>query len=161
MTLWTSDIGFSPIVPCVGIDPGRQLGISLIMRWKIYAFYCVIPKQETTFLTGVQAIQIMRAWQEKFLDLRHPYVAVEGASYNERYGQDNLSQIRFALSYALYSIDSHLDQVPPATARKLAFGDGKVTGKQLWPEINNNAADAVGLALAAYSLSGQSGAGRK
>ncbi len=73
-----------------------------------------------------------------------PQIAViEGASHNEKYGQDLLSQIRGVIDVAFELDNIKTYQVPPLLLRKLVWGSGKNNPTKFFPHINPHSADAL------------------
>lgn len=74
--------------------------------------------------------------------------AVEGASFGDVYGQVLLAEIRFGFTLGLIHSGNTPTIIPPQSARKRAFGTATIRGRDLFPLINKNGADAIGIALA-------------
>ena len=63
------------------------------------------------------------------------------------FGEANLAYIRAGFALGFLHGEAKVKLVPPATARLAVFGKGTIKASEIWPLLNPNAADAVGLAL--------------
>jgi len=77
---------------------------------------------------------------------------VEGAAHKMPFGQSDLAHIRMGYVLGLYYAGFAVDIAAPATIRKQALGSGKLGGREVWPELDHNAGDAVAVALYAAGL---------
>lgn len=130
----------------VGVDPGKNFGVAVASKNFLFAYSGKINETNAP-LYGIDAIEII---DSLFVNLHHhdrKLARVEGASHSSAYGQDLLAQIRFGFAYALKQKEFNVHYVPPHSARKQAFGSAKISGKNLWLNLNPNAADAVGIVL--------------
>lgn len=132
----------------VGIDPGVNYGITIITGDTVQVFYGKLDGDSTPGMRGIAASELIRTlftdyWYEKW------FAIVEGAAYNAHFGQVGLEEVRFGFFSALMYKYFRAVIVPPASVRKLAFGSAKISAVDLWPTMNQNAADSIGCALAA------------
>lgn len=138
--------GTGPQQDVLGIDPGRNLGITLYGSNFMRVFWGKMPKGEWEDYT-VEAFEIARAFT-----YHASFVVIEGAAYREGPGQVGLAGVRWGLYLGFQQKGISVKVVPPSTIRKGAFGHGNKKGGDIWPLLNLNAADAVGAALYAASL---------
>lgn len=135
----------------VGIDPGLNFGMTIIEGESVCVFWGKLPAHKETGLRGIEAynyVKLGRLW-----DIKGPGRAVvEGAAYNKAHGQVGLEEVRFGFFLALHHLGFDVHILPPATARKMAFGSGKAMAYDIYPTVNHNGADSLGLALAALEL---------
>ena len=92
---------------------------------------------------AVEAYEIAKFSDEPITTM----VAIEGAAHRKGPGQAGLAGVRYGFYLGLYEAGIRPVLVPPSTARKVAFGHGNTKGGDIWPLLNSNAADAIGLAL--------------
>ena len=157
----------------IGIDPGRNFGISifngkelLVMNGKIKAYekadrwrYGIeavsIASNISNIQTGIG--EVLASGKPKpikgiGLSPKIGRAAVEGAAYKKTEGQVNLAEVRFGFAYGLHSLGYDVVIVPPSTARAQVAGKGTVTMNQFWPTLNSNAADSIGIAAYAAGV---------
>lgn len=138
--------GFEGLV--VGVDPGVNFGLTIINLEYVQVFNGKLPSQSEPGKHGIDAYNLVKEifnWQS---DFHHPAV-VEGAAYNRMFKQVELEETRFGFFLALYDSGFEARIVPPASIRLKAFGHGRSQAGEIWPFLNQNAADSVGCALAA------------
>jgi hypothetical protein len=108
-------------------------------------------KQEHRYDYGSEAIQLMMG-----LNVGSDLALVEDAAFHKQMGQVGLAEVRFGFYFGLrQSGVKDVRMIPPMTARKLAFEDGRIQAMDVWPLLNHNAADSVAIALAALKLKEQ------
>ena len=131
----------------IGIDPGRQFGIAVVLDQSITTYHGKLPGVEKTSDYGLIAWDVAKT----FFDSKYPKwrAVIEGASYGDRFGQVLLEQIRYSFFTSMRYLNINSELMPPNKVRKIAFGDGFKTGPQIWPLLSEHAADAVGCALVA------------
>jgi hypothetical protein len=135
----------------VGLDPGVNFGLAAINYGKIDILYGKLPKRETYAEYGVAAMQLVKGLPLKFDSVAVP-VAVEGAAHSVKHGQANLAYVRMGY-YIGFVQSGHIfkpEMVAINTARMYATGHGNRPMWRLIPQMDHNAADALGLAL--YAL---------
>lgn len=151
----------------VGVDPGINFGIAVLRERSLEVFWGKVPRKMA--LPGMEAIALagdlcaVDFGEIIWRDVRGPLIPpvyIEGPSYNDTVGQPLLEQMRFGFAVGFDRAGYDPKYLPPMTARKLAFGHGKKAGKDIWITINQNGADAVGLALAGLEIyAGSAGLG--
>lgn len=137
--------------PTIGIDPGRNFGITEIFDdGSILIMGGTLDKGSWEDY-GLGAYDLIREYAGPS---EASIFCIEGASYGSVAGQVGLAQVRFGFYLGLKTLNrkNDIEIVPPATARKVAFGSGTTKAWELWPELNANAADSLGIAL--YGLLG-------
>lgn len=142
-------------IQAVGIDPGRNFAIARIDRRHLEVLYGEFNKADA-IQYAEWAATLMRTEYAWAVDIP---VTVEGAAYGGpgrkkqgyKYGQVGLAYIRFGF-YLPMSRITRAAIVPPATIRKIAFGNGNIKARDLWPDMNENAAAAIGCAFHAARL---------
>jgi hypothetical protein len=140
-----------PLSAAVGLDPGVNFGLAAINFGKVDILYGKLPKRETYAEYGVAALQLIKGLPLMF-DAHTVPVAVEGAAHSVKHGQANLSYVRMGF-YIGFVQSGHIfkpEMVAINTARKAATGHGNRAMWSLIPQMDHNAADALGLAL--YAL---------
>lgn len=134
----------------VGIDPGRNFGMTIIQEDGTMLIVSGTMKKGNWNSYGEDAFRIGKILGTLYGGYGQFYI--EGASYGDLAGQVGLSQVRFGFYLGIWSTLKRpwlpcINIVPPATARKVAFGNGNFKAWELWPELNQNAADSIGIAL--------------
>lgn len=131
----------------LGIDPGRNFGVCAIRDGELQLWWGTLDRREKLYQYGADMYALSRG----YLYSQHrgdAPVIIEGASYNERFGQVGLAEVRFGAYLGMVHAGLKAEILPPATIRKIAFGSGKTMGWELFPTLNHNAADSLGCALA-------------
>ena len=136
----------------IGVDPGINYGITIINELETHVIWGSLPKMNP--FHGLEAIEALdNVWADgRFypissnIEVVHAYV--EGPAFGAQFGQTKLEQVRFGFVVGLHDITDDIKYVAPSHARKVAFGDGKKAGKNIWININENGADSIGVALA-------------
>jgi Holliday junction resolvasome RuvABC endonuclease subunit len=122
----TSDVRTSKVM--IGIDPGsRNLGITtyfenIIILNQIKMNLEKDPVQSMINIMGV--VKTCIPYKTNF-----GVGVIEGASYNEKFGQVNLSESRSAAMICLYQLGFRVIKVSPKQIRKLSLGDGNNKGE--------------------------------
>ena len=131
----------------IGVDPGVYFGITIIDRDRVTII-------NGTLLQQTHKIEYARLAYELMRDiiclniLEDPKYVVEGAAYNKKYGQVNLAEVRTGFYLAMaYDDNGDMWVPPPASVRVDVFGSGKVQAGDIWPTLNHNAADSLGISL--------------
>lgn len=134
--------------PSWGVDPGVNFGLSVIEKDKVFVFHGALLQDDKPGRYGLIAFKFLMDMLGKF-DHRNALMVIEGAAYGMPFRQVELSEIRtgFYLAAALSGGFTDVEIKPPATIRKLVFGDGKVQAGGEWPLLNHNGADALSMAL--------------
>lgn len=126
----------------VGIDPGRNLGAAFCLKRKLHLLFTSLPQSgDGGYKYLLSAYEFVHWFIARFG--RPTLVVIEGASHNEQYGQDVLSQIRGVIDVAFEANDVPATQIPPLLLRKLAWGSGKSRPSDLFPHLNPHAVDAL------------------
>jgi hypothetical protein len=132
---------------CMAVDPGVNLGVCIINNDSIWVAWGALKDKVSHEEHGISAYDLMLdVMEDHNLDSSCIYV-LEGAAFNKQFGQVGLSSVRQGFYMGLRMYSPPFDLVPPMTARKIAFGDGRAQAGDLWPTLNHNGADAIGLAL--------------
>ncbi|MBE0573329.1 hypothetical protein IH575_00295 [Candidatus Dojkabacteria bacterium] len=137
----------------IGVDPGVNFGITIISETVLEVVYGKLPHKDK--FVGKESEQLIQQMDKEYQFSRYYkpdqlHVYVESAAFKSQYGQVLLEQIRygFVQGFTPFVKPENLQYIPPSTARKKAFGNGNLSGKDLFPNINNNGADSIGVALA-------------
>lgn len=139
----------------VGIDPGRNFGLSIMSGNALTVYYGKLPSRKSpfNFLSGWDAFHL----SSQFVGVNRMPLVVEGAAHEEDVGQVLLAEIRagFYIGMAYFN-QCKVELVPPTKVRKRVWGKGGFKGGYAWPLINPNAADAGACALyaAGYEFRG-------
>ena len=145
-------------ITCIGVDPGINFGVTFLSNGVMAVIWGSLPGHHEfpgieAMMLGSQMILNDTPWSAVFENTRQLIIRVEGAAFSERFGQPLLEQVRFGFMYGMtyktlkWPVD--VKYLQPNSARLQAFGHGEVAGKNLWPNLNQNAADSIGLAIAA------------
>lgn len=129
----------------LGVDPGtKNLGLAFIQdnTAKIYEIELVKRDTSAHIIYGVwNLLDAFKIYPELTI--------IEGASYNESFGQVDLETVRSAVVgwfiMRNYWNALTVKVVPPLTIRKIAFGSAKI--KNPWDNLPDHAAAALGCAL--------------
>lgn len=141
----------------IGVDPGIDYGLTIINRDFVQVFFGRLETNKRPGYRGINAYNYimnsaLNTYRSVNPEIRKSVSAVvEGASYNDIYGQVALEEVRFGFFFALYEIGFTVSIVPPATIRKGALGHGRATVGEIFPNLNHNACDSIGAAI--YALS--------
>lgn len=137
----------------IGVDPGVNFGITIITENTVEVIYGKLPHKAK--FVGMEAQELVRDMNKeyefsKYYTPDQLHVYVESAAFKSQYGQVLLEQVRygFVQGFSEFVPTENLQYIPPSTARKKAFGNGNLSAKNLMPNINNNGADSIGVALA-------------
>lgn len=133
----------------VGIDPGRNFGICTLDGREAWAIAGTLLKEDKQWKYGITAYEFMSNPRNYYG--QGPAV-IEGPAYKMPKGQADLGHTRMGFTLGLYYAGFSVDIVPPATIRSQALGNGKLSGLEVWPSLQHNAADAVAAALYAAGL---------
>jgi hypothetical protein len=139
----------------MGIDPGRNFGIAVVSPLEdrytdvriAYGNLHMDPEWHYTD-DGDFAYQIaVKIFGARVLLPTTMEVGVEAAAFSSSPGQANLAYIRYGFFLAAKHAGYPTSMVAINTARKSATGKGTVPMWDLLPNMNENAADALGVAL--------------
>ena len=72
---------------------------------------------------------------------------VEGAAYKKQFGQTGLAYVRFGFYVGIHQAGIPVDIKPPASIRKVVFGNGDNDGREYFPTKNANGVASLGCAL--------------
>ena len=140
-----------------GIDPGVNFGLTVVNANKMWVFHGALMQDDQPGRYGLIAYKFLQTMIGSFSD-ESPFprarMVIEGAAYGAPFRQVELSEIRtaFYLAAALHPGFSDVTIRPPATIRKLVFGNGKTQAGDEWPVLNHNAADSLSIALYAAQV---------
>lgn len=129
----------------IGIDPGVNFGLTIIEKELVFIFWGKLPIRKKKGWHGIDAYNFVLDW----IPPQGGPAVVEGAAYKSHFGQVGLEEVRFGFFFGLYQRGLDVSIMAPAAVRMTAFGHGRTSAAELWPELNHNAADSVGCALAA------------
>lgn len=138
----------------VGIDPGKNFGIGIVYNGDVIAIWGRLPDRDDKWENVKDAYRLGRRLMERFM-VPMPIV-IEGPAFGAKFGQPALANLRAAFYLGLHSHQMRVAEcvvLPPATIRKRVLGDGNKHGKECWPDLNPNAADAVVMSMLAAGLS--------
>lgn len=137
----------------IGIDPGVNFGLTIINMEYVQILYGKLPTDSRPGFRGIYAYdyimksplsQLFYTSKDVMTDF---HAVVEGAAYNDKYGQVTLEEVRFGFFFALYTIGYNVHIVPPVSIRKGVLGAGRKTLGDEFPSLNHNAMDSLGCAL--------------
>lgn len=149
MVVAESDVDIYPGYDVVAIDPGVNFGMTIVDGKGLRVYNGTLTKQQTSLEYSYYAMHFI-----KDILSRHgedTIFVLEGAAYHKTFGQVGLADVRcgFYLGSRCFLGESSIRIMAPMTARKELFGNGRYQAGDAFPTLNHNAADALGLALAA------------
>lgn len=144
----------------VGIDPGLNFGLTFLTPNALTIMWGKIPRVRTLPGIGVYNFVCRLILQSVLSEWVNGWstrvaVFVEGPAYNKVVGQPELEQIRSGFAIGFHTNGCEVQYLAPMRARKLAFGSGTKSAQDIWINLNRNAADSIGLALAGAKLVSQ------
>ena len=128
----------------IGVDPGRNWGLSVLQDGLLGTFWGKLPKMNAPDYHEYICNWI-RGWFSP--NFTATSVVVEGAAYNAQYGRELLEDIRLGFYSAFKELGREVAYVPPLAIRKIVFGNSNIKGNETWLSIGENAADSVAMAL--------------
>jgi hypothetical protein len=131
----------------LGIDPGRNFGISFVAPLFVEIIHGNLHHdRDWTYMDdGEMAYQMAQQYKAPMTgELK---ACIEGAAHSSHVGQANLAYIRFGFYLGLSNRGIEVYMAPPNTIRKGVTGHGNTPMWELLPNMNENAADALGCAL--------------
>ena len=143
---------------CVGVDPGVNYGITVVTNLGMEVIWGKLPR--VSHFVGLEAAELARHVSTiyKFKNFE-PHVYIEGPAFRSNYGQTKLEQCRsgFIHGFKDFMSEVNIKYIAPSSARKIAFGNGNKSAKDLWLMLNENASDSIGIGLACwFDLIGES-----
>lgn len=146
---------FSGVTPAIGVDPGRNWGIAFVVPnnldpsmdagYRLSCYWGKVPKEDNTQDYFHKIRDFVMAWMPKNCPAK--IVMIEGASYGDKFGQATLEQCRLGFYEAFREMGCDVKYVSPLTPRKNVFGNGRVSAKTTFLDLDHNAADAACIAL--------------
>ena len=130
----------------IGVDPGRRFGVTIIQNGFARIHYGTMPKIENVAFMYMSTLLIKQITRYCKLPPETP-AFIEGAAHGKPYGQVPLAEIRAGFFIGLAENGIQAEMIPPMSARKKAFGNGRVKAYDILLGINPNGADSLGLAL--------------
>lgn len=135
----------------MGIDPGRNFGLAIVMPPStITVLYGTFPKRDKVWRYCIDAYDLVQTVLSRWNNPSSFYV--EGAAHKKTYGQPDLEAIRTGFLLSGIHLGFDAQRVPPATVRAEVLGHAHNRAGEFWPELNENAADAVAVALYAMGM---------
>ena len=138
----------------IGVDPGLRLGLAYIEAEDVmHAMSMYVNRAELTVQEMLGVFHAVPILFPAKLNKQTP-VVVEGPSYNARYGQPLLGEIRGALILGFsHTPFQTVSEVAPLSIRKQVFGNGKIKPRELWKSQKKftgpDALDAIAMAVCA------------
>jgi len=144
----------------LGIDPGTsKMGMAVIFdpeihdRILLYEIDMTRGKTMPERMLQARNVLLTVARDCDLLSMDDKCEAIiEGAAFGKPFRQVELAEQR--TSFALWLYDNGVKDIvikQPNSVRLQAFGSAKIYAKELWPELPQNAAAALGCALSAVS----------
>lgn len=130
----------------LGIDPGRNFGLTYISEEGTYVYNGKMPSGKHQEY-GTLAYSIAQDFCELHCITQGDVSIIEGASYGDKFGQVGLAEIRFGFFLGLQKLGLDPKIVAPTSIRKVVFGSGKTQAMDVWAILNHNAADSFAIAL--------------
>lgn len=137
-------------VPTTGsifaVDPGVNFGITIITPdSKVNILWGTLDKHPSHAEHGLMAENLIIQLVKRYKAEKAKFV-LEGAAFNKAFGQVGLAEVRQGFYAGMRKFTEEFSVVPPMTARKVVFGNGRTQAGDIWPLLNHNAADSLGLA---------------
>jgi Holliday junction resolvasome RuvABC endonuclease subunit len=136
----------------VGIDPGtRNMGLAIFhdLIGRAYEIKLPVAPDRTAGMLLIQATLqylIEENWADGYSRGRW-LIWVEDAAFGMKFGQVQLAESRAASMLYFAPRCSKVSVIPPASIRKMVFGDGRKKAHEVWTSISPNAAAAVSCAI--------------
>lgn len=140
-----ADAKFDGLINAIGIDPGRNWGCGILWDGVLYSYWGTFPKCDEAIGYHYTAERFITEWLP--VDIPIKVAIVEGASYNDKYGQVMLEDVRTGFHRGLTELGFDISFVAPQSARKQVFGNGRTKAGDVWLQLNHNGADGSALAL--------------
>lgn len=134
----------------IGIDPGVNFGFVIVDKEDVFVYYGKV-KTKAKNNRIEYSIDVMNMTKSliAIYDMHNVTCVIEGAAYRKQFGQVQLAEVRNGFFIGCRKFSNKVYISPPATIRKIAFGHGYLHGLELFPTLNANAADAIGVAMTA------------
>lgn len=143
---------------CIGVDPGVNYGITVITNMGMEVIWGKLPK--LSHFIGLESAELAKDVSKLYKFNKYtPHVYIEGPAFRSNFGQTKLEQCRsgFIHGFIDYMPEAEIKYIAPSSARKIAFGNGNKSAKDLWFMLNENASDSIGIGLACwFDLIGES-----
>jgi hypothetical protein len=131
----------------VGVDPGVNLGITLIDHENVRIFHGKLKTlREQRIGYSVMAHDLLVNLIDEYKMSKATFV-LEGAAFNKTFGQVQLAEVRTGYYIAMKHYSEEIAIPAPMSVRKKVCGDGRVQPGDLWPNVNHNACDSLSIAL--------------
>jgi len=133
----------------VGVDPGRNFGISIIRPDDLVEMYVSkfppMKRNEYGFFARDFFESFIR--YQLYGETGEVYMGIEGPSFHDNFGQVVLAEIR--MGFCVSAIDNGINpvQYAPMTSRKSILGKGTTKGSDLWVTVPDHGADSFVIAL--------------
>jgi hypothetical protein len=143
---------FTNVVSAVGIDPGKNFGVSTLTPcvggmggFELNTWWGTLPTQDHDYDYFGVVLDFIDSWFPK----NHPakIAVTEGAAYGAQYKQPMLEDCRLGFLMAFRALGMEVDYVAPIHARKVVFGSGKIKASETWLSIGGNGADSAAICL--------------
>lgn len=131
----------------IGIDPGKNFGIAIVRKTGMVNVIYGRVEATTYAEAGMRAMELVLdlplVWTPGYVG------GVEEAAFSAGAGQAGLAYVRMGFYVGLRrnNLVRDVSMVAINTARKSATGNGRRSMADLLPNMNPNAADALGVAL--------------
>ena len=136
----------------VGIDPGsRNMGLAVFhdLIGRAYDIKLAVTPDRISSMLLIQTVVnylMEETWPDGYSRGRW-LIWVEDAAFGMKYGQVQLAESRAASMLYFASRCSKVTVIPPASIRKMVFGDGRKKAHEVWTEVSPNAAAAMSCAI--------------
>ncbi len=135
---------FRDVDDAIGVDPGKNWGISVLSGGILFVYWGKLPKMEYPDYPEYLANFVSGWFSPNFTATM---ATIEGAAYGAIYGRESLEDIRVGLYIAFKELGKEVLYIPPLKIRRGVFGDGKIKASDIWLSINPNGADSAAIAL--------------
>jgi len=131
----------------VGVDPGVNLGITVINREEVFIFHGKLKTQRDPRIEYASLAHDILVNLIEEQRMSTAVFVLEGAAFNKTFGQVQLAEVRTGYYLAMRHYANAVLLPAPMTVRKDVFGDGRTQPGDIFPQLNHNAADSLSIAL--------------
>jgi len=142
----------------IGVDPGINFGFTIISDNKVFCISGKILPFEHQMERAIRVATVASHLGYTYLnphylmDEHTSLTAIEGSAHGKQFRQTQLAEVRLGWYAGIRGFSRQYPIIiPPMTARKLVTGDGRDSVANHFPLMNSNAADSLGIALAAVA----------
>jgi len=135
---------FRDVDDAIGIDPGRNWGISIISGGILFTYWGKLPK-----MVAPDYHNYITCWLNGWFspNFTAKVAVIEGAAYGAMYSREMLEDVRLGLYDGMKELGKDVSYVPPMKIRRQVLGNGRLKASDILLSIDPNGADSVAIAL--------------